>query len=78
MDDHDAIERVLFVAKSKSDLHRAIDALPDDAKLILVADACCCGDPEHATKDSLYMGIRRAFPGSSRWATSVCGTSRGK
>lgn len=43
----DPIERALVVAKSKSDLHRAIDTLPDDAKLILIANACCCGDPAH-------------------------------
>ena len=41
------IDRVISIAKSKSDLHRAIDALPDDATLLLVANACCCGDPEH-------------------------------
>jgi hypothetical protein len=45
MTDH--IAQLLESAKSKSDLHRAIDALPDDAKLILIANACCCGDPEH-------------------------------
>lgn len=46
---NDPIGRFLTVAKSKSDLHRAIDALPDDAQLVLVANACCCGDVEHAT-----------------------------
>jgi hypothetical protein len=46
VNEHD-ITRLLETARSKSDLHRAIDALPDDAKLILVANACCCGDPEH-------------------------------
>lgn len=43
----DPIGRTFAVARAKSDLHRAIDALPDDATLILVANACCCGDPAH-------------------------------
>jgi hypothetical protein len=46
MNDHE-IEHILESAKSKSDLHRAIDALPDNAKLLLIANACCCDDPEH-------------------------------
>jgi hypothetical protein len=46
---HDPIGRFLAVAKSKSELHQAIDALPDDAQLILVANACCCGNPEHTS-----------------------------
>jgi hypothetical protein len=60
MNDPHAIERVLTVAKTKSDLHRAIDALPEDATLLLVANACCCGDPEHdpATGSAVY---RAAF-----------------
>jgi hypothetical protein len=49
--DRSQIDRVFFVAKSKSDLHRAIDALPDDAKLLLVANACCCGDRDHESSD---------------------------
>ncbi|HEY5349645.1 MAG TPA: hypothetical protein VIJ64_07925 [Candidatus Lustribacter sp.] len=52
MHDNSPIERVLAVAKSKSDLHRAVDALPDDAKLLLVANACCCGDPAHESFDT--------------------------
>jgi hypothetical protein len=54
------IERVLTIARTKSDLHRAIDALPDDATMLLVANACCCGDPEHrpATGSAVY---RAAF-----------------
>jgi hypothetical protein len=47
MHEDDALGRVLMAAKSKSDLHRAIDALPDDATLLLIADACCCGDLDH-------------------------------
>ena len=47
MNDDHSIERVLTVAKTKSDLHRAIDALPDDAALLLVANACCCGNADH-------------------------------
>jgi hypothetical protein len=43
----DPIERVLTVARHKSDLHRAIDALPENATLLLIANACCCGDAEH-------------------------------
>ena len=46
---NDSIGRFLTVAKSKSDLHQAIDALPDDASLVLIANACCCADPEHAS-----------------------------
>ncbi len=45
----DPIGRTFAVARAKSDLHRAIDALPDDATLILVANACCCGDAAHAS-----------------------------
>jgi hypothetical protein len=44
---NDPVGRFLAIAKSKSDLHAAIDALPDDAHLILIANACCCGDPDH-------------------------------
>jgi hypothetical protein len=47
MHNRDPIGRAIFVAWSKSDLHRAIDALPDHAKLILVANACCCDNAEH-------------------------------
>jgi hypothetical protein len=42
------VGRCLAVAKSKSDLHAAIDALPDNAQLILVANACRGGNPDHA------------------------------
>ncbi len=54
--DDNAIDRVLTVARNKSDLHRAIDALPDDATLILIANACCCGEPDHrpATGAAVY------------------------
>jgi hypothetical protein len=45
---NDPVGRFLAIAKSKSDLHAAIDALPDDAQLILIANACCCGNPDHA------------------------------
>jgi hypothetical protein len=45
MNDH--ISHVLHTAKSKSDLHRVIDALPDNAQLILVANACCCDEIGH-------------------------------
>ncbi len=50
------LEQILETAKSKSDLHRAIDALPDGAKVILVANACCCGEPEHrpAVGNAIY------------------------
>jgi len=60
VDNDDPIERVISIAKTKSDLHRAIDALPDDATLLLVANACCCGNAEHrpATGSAVY---RAAF-----------------
>jgi hypothetical protein len=60
MDENHPIERVITIAKTKSDLHRAIDALPDDATLLLVANACCCGDSQHqpATGSAVY---RAAF-----------------
>jgi hypothetical protein len=48
MDYNNPIDSVITIAKTKSDLHRAIDALPDDATLLLIANACCCGDPTHA------------------------------
>ncbi len=56
MNENHAIDRVLTIAKTKSDLHRAIDALPDDATLLLIANACCCGDPAHApaTGSAIY------------------------
>jgi hypothetical protein len=56
MDHDNPIDRVITVAKTKSDLHRAIDALPDDATLLLIANACCCGDPHHqpATGSAVY------------------------
>jgi hypothetical protein len=60
VDNDNPIDRVITIAKTKSDLHRAIDALPDDATLLLVANACCCGDPDHrpATGSAVY---RAAF-----------------
>ncbi len=45
----DGIERLFALARTKSDLHRAIDALPEGATMIVVANACCCGDAEHAS-----------------------------
>lgn len=56
MDNDNPIDRVIRTAKTKSDLHRAIDALPDDATMLLVANACCCDDPEHrpATGSAVY------------------------
>jgi hypothetical protein len=60
MNDDHSIERVLTVAKTKSDLHRAIDALPDDATLMLIANACCCGSPEHASNTGSAV-YRAAF-----------------
>ncbi|HEX3468422.1 MAG TPA: hypothetical protein VHT05_10120 [Candidatus Elarobacter sp.] len=51
----DPIERALIVAKSKSDLHRAIDMLPDDAKLLVIANACCCGNSDHVEQgEAIY------------------------
>jgi hypothetical protein len=43
----DDIDRIFALAQTKSDLHRAIDALPESAAMILVANACCCGDTSH-------------------------------
>lgn len=59
MNSEDQIDRLLRSAKSKSDLHRAIDALPENATLLLVADACCCGDPEHgaAAEGVVYHAV---------------------
>jgi hypothetical protein len=57
--DGDAIGRTFAIARAKSDLHRAIDALPDDATLLLVANACCCGDPGHdsAAGSAVYRTV---------------------
>jgi hypothetical protein len=60
MNPHDPIERVLTVARNKSDLHRAIDALPEDATLLLVANACCCGESGHQAQTGAAV-YRAAF-----------------
>lgn len=47
MTEPDGIDRIFALARTKSDLHRAIDALPEGAAMILIANACCCGDAAH-------------------------------
>ena len=64
-----SIDRVFAVARTKSDLHRAIDALPDNATMILVANACCCGDGDHAP--NVGTAVYRAAFGNPGLAEAV-------
>ena len=49
MREPDDLDRIFALAATKSELHRAVDALPDGATMILVANTCCCGDATHAS-----------------------------
>ncbi len=69
MEHDDPIDRVISNAKTKSDLHRAINALPDDATLLLVANACCCGNDDHAPATG--SAVYRAAFGSPSLAEAI-------